>query len=96
MVPNELGLRLGSPLVASTSVGWGDARATFRVRLSDGRELAARRIDGSDAHVVARHRAAVMIRLAGAGLPVPIPDVMEADDGAWLTSEWVHGETGAA
>ena len=44
MVPNELGVRLGSPLVGSTAVGWGDAAATYRIELSDGRVLAAHRI----------------------------------------------------
>ncbi len=96
MVPNELGARLGSPLVSSTAVGWGDAAATYRIELSDGRVLAARRIGGPDPVATARHRAAVMVRLADAGLPVPAPEVSEADGAAWLTSEWVDGETGAA
>jgi aminoglycoside phosphotransferase (APT) family kinase protein len=96
MVLEGLAVRLGSTMVGSTAVGWGDAAATYRIEMSDGRVLAARRLDGPTASATAHQRAAVMIRLASEGLPVPHPTVVGSEDGTWLVTPWIDGNTGAA
>src|SRR3954452_12151943 len=94
----SLAEQLGAALVASSPVGWGDARATSRLVLSDARVVAARRFSGTSAHSDARRMAAVMGRLRDSGIPVPRADAIEDPFGsvAWLITPWVEGDTGAA
>jgi len=88
--------RLGSPLRAAEPVGWGDARATHRLSLADGRSYAARRFAGPGriAHIGKVVR--IMSRLADAGLPVPTPTIVETLAAPWLVTPWIEGETGAS
>jgi aminoglycoside phosphotransferase (APT) family kinase protein len=91
----DVGASLGSNLVAAEPVRWGDARATFRVVLADGRVFAARRMARADA-AQARQVAATMGVFANAGLPT-VPPVLTTTPGAtWLSVPWVEGATGAA
>jgi aminoglycoside phosphotransferase (APT) family kinase protein len=87
---------LGARLMAAEPVGWGDARATHRLSLSDGRSVAVRRLRGSGAHARAERIAGLMARLAEAGLPVPPPTIIETAGGPWLVTTWVAGDTGAS
>ena len=74
---------------------WGDANATWRLRLVDGRDLIARRFaagTGADA----RRVAANMTVVARAGIPVPDPRIIEIDGTPWLITNHVEGAVGAA
>lgn len=74
---------------------WGDANATWRMRLVDGRDLIARRFaagTGTDA----RRVAANMTVVARAGIPVPHPRIIEIDGTPWLITNHVDGAVGAA
>lgn len=92
---DHLAGRLGARLVAAEPVGWGDASATYRLSLSDGRSFAARRLAGPESLDRATGIARLMARLAEAGLPVPSPTIVETTGGPWLLTAWVEGETGA-
>ena len=87
---------LGTTVVAVDPVGWGDARATYRLALADGRTVAARWIEETEPTGDVARVAAVMVRLGRAGLPVPDPTIAAAPSGSWLLTSWVDGETGAA
>ena len=93
---NVLAERLGARLQAAEPVGWGDARATQQLALADGRRFAARRFGGPGARPRVVRIAALMTRLAQAGLPVPSPAIVETARGPWLLTAWVDGETGAS
>jgi aminoglycoside phosphotransferase (APT) family kinase protein len=92
----DVARQLGSGLVAAEPVGWGDARATYRLTLADGSTRAGRRFEpgaGDRAHVTGR----LMVRLVTAGLPVPQPTVVTVTGGGrWLVTDWITGETGAS
>src|SRR3954453_17766769 len=94
----SLAEQLGAALVASSTVGWGDARATTRLVLSDGRVVAARRFSGTTGHSDAERMAAVMGRLRDNWIPAPRAAAIGDPSGsvAWLITPWVDGETGAA
>jgi aminoglycoside phosphotransferase (APT) family kinase protein len=97
--PTELGriaALLGSPIRAPEAVAWGDARATHRLSLADGRGFALRRFAGTGANARAERIGRLMSRLAQAGLPVPPPMVVEMPGGPWLLTPWVEGMTGAS
>lgn len=87
---------LGSRILAAEPIGWGDARATHRLSLSDGRRFAARWFVGPETRQRVGRIAGVMTGLARAGLPVPSPTVVETDRGSSLLTAWVDGETGAS
>jgi aminoglycoside phosphotransferase (APT) family kinase protein len=87
---------LGTTVVAVDPIGWGDARATYRLALTDGRTVAARWFDGTGPASDIARIAALMVRLGRAGLPVPDPTIAAAPGGSWLLTSWVGGETGAA
>jgi aminoglycoside phosphotransferase (APT) family kinase protein len=92
----SLARSLGSRLAEWVRPGTGDAGATFRVGLVDGRTLAGRRISGPTARTSAERLAASMRRVRAAGLPVPEPRVHASGDVTWLCTEWVVGDSGAA
>ena len=97
--PAELGdlaALLGSSIRASEPVAWGDAHATHRVWLADGRSFALRRFAGAKANARAERISRLMSRLARAGLPVPSPIVAEMHGGPWLLTPWIEGMTGAS
>lgn len=87
--------RLGARLRAADPVEWGDARATHRLSLTDGRTFAARRFTVDNPHARVERIGRLMTRFADAGLPVPSPTIVETVGGAWLLTRWVDGETGA-
>jgi aminoglycoside phosphotransferase (APT) family kinase protein len=93
---DEVADRLGTRLRAAEPVGWGDARATYRLSLADGRSVAARRVMGNEPRARVEHIGRLMTGLAGAGLPVPVPTSVETAGGPWLITPWVEGETGAS
>lgn len=95
----ELGLvaeRLGARLRAAEPVGWGDARATYRLLLADGRRFAARRFADPESYAGVERIGRLMTRLARTGLPVPSPTMVDTPEGPWLVTAWVEGETGAS
>lgn len=92
---DEVADRLGAALVTAEPVGWGDARATHRLSLSDGHAVAARRVTGSAPRARVERIARLMTGLAEAGLPVPVPTIVETAGAPWLVTPWVDGETGA-
>lgn len=95
----DLGLvrdALGSAVAGVSVPGWGDRGATYRLDLADGRRFGARRSAGATGQRDAHRIAAVMVRLAGAGLPVPSPNVLDGIDATWLLTPWIDGDTGAA
>lgn len=87
---------LGSRPVASRAVGWGDAAATHRLDLADGRSVAVRRASGAGSRAVIERAARVMRGLAAAGLPVPVADTVHTPDADYLVTPWIEGVTGAA
>jgi aminoglycoside phosphotransferase (APT) family kinase protein len=93
---DEVAERLGARLRAAEPLGWGDARATHRLSLADGRTFAARRFAGSDSGVRVERIARLMARLSKNRLPVPSPTIVETAGGPWLLTDWVDGETGAS
>ncbi len=93
---DEIAERLGARLLVAQPVGWGDARATHRLSLADGRSFAARRFAGSESRARVERIGRLMTRLAGAGLPVPSPTTIETAGGPWLLTAWVDGEAGAS
>jgi len=94
-VLDDVADRLGTRLEAAEPVGWGDARATSRLFLADGRSVAARRFEGRGSLARVERIARLMGRLAGAGLPVPSPTIVATRAGQWLVTDWVDGRTGA-
>ncbi len=89
---------LGSGLVSAEPAPWGDSAATFRVRLSDDRIVAARYLGGPDALERATVIAARIEHFHGAGIstahpaqPIPAPA-----GGAWLVCPWLDGRLGSA
>jgi aminoglycoside phosphotransferase (APT) family kinase protein len=92
LVAEQLGARLG----AAEPVGWGDARATYRLTLADGHRFAARRFAGPEPLARVAHIGRLMTGLAQAGLPVPSPTIVDTPGGPWLATAWVEGETGAS
>ena len=92
---DEVAERLGAHLRAAEPVGWGDARATHRLSLTDGRSFAARRFAGSEPRARVERIGRLMARLADADLPVPSPTIVETAGGSWLLTAWMDGETGA-
>ena len=89
-------MALGSRSVTSRPVGWGDAGATYRLELSDGRSVAVRRGSGPAASDTIERTARVMRGLAASGLPVPTANVVRASDATHLVTPWIEGMTGAA
>jgi aminoglycoside phosphotransferase (APT) family kinase protein len=86
---------LGSPLVAASTVGWGDAHATLRLLLGDGRAFAVRRLPGPDGSQ-ARRIESTMTRFAAAGLPTADAVLTDTAEATWLAVPWIDGLTGAA
>jgi aminoglycoside phosphotransferase (APT) family kinase protein len=93
---DEVAELLGASLRAAEPVGWGDARATHRLSLTDGRSFAARRFAGSGPRARVARIGRLMSRLAEVGLPVPSSTIVETVGGPWLLTDWVDGETGAS
>jgi aminoglycoside phosphotransferase (APT) family kinase protein len=93
---DAIATNLGSGLAGTAAVGWGDARATWRIDLADGRSVAARRIGGPDRAERAARFTAVVERVSSFGLPVPPVTPVGTPDAVWLVSDWVDGDTGAA
>lgn len=92
---DDVALRLGSPLRMAELIRWGDARATYRLSLADGRSYAARRF-GMGTAARAQRIGLIMTRLGQAGLPVPTPTFVETSGSSWLLTPWIEGETGAS
>jgi aminoglycoside phosphotransferase (APT) family kinase protein len=90
----EVAERLGGRLLVAEPVGWGDARATHRLSLADGRTFAARRFAGQESGTRVERIGRVMVRLAEAGLPVPKPTTIETAGAQWLLTDWADGEPG--
>lgn len=93
-----LGRDLGSTATAADPVPWGDAGATVRLTLADGRVVAARRLTGVDAPIRAAIVAARSDRFTAAGIDVPHPVAVlgpTADGSTWLTAPWRAGVVGA-
>ena len=88
--------RLGARLLAAEPTGRGDAGATRRITLADGRTLAARYLAGDGAATRTEAMRRNMARLAAEGLPVPSPSTVEVGGGSWLLTPWVDGEPGSA
>ncbi len=87
---------MGSSLISSEPVSWGDSASTYRIDLADGRAIAARRSIGPDALAMTERLAAVMAMAAAGRLPIPTADVVATVHSVWLVSPWIEGETGAA
>ena len=88
---------LGSSLRMSSPVTLGTATETHRLILGDGRVLAAQRVEGPDAALRAATGAALVPRLAAAGIPVPgTALVVEVGPDSWLVTAWVDGQSGRA
>ena len=86
---------LGASLGAAEPVGPGDARATHRLTLADGRSFAARQFSTSVQRERIEQIASLMTRLGALGLPVPTPTVVETGGHGWLVTPWIDGETGS-
>ena len=91
----DVAAALGSPLAAAEPVGWGDARATFRLTLANGSKYAVRRLPGHH-DTLARRIASTAAVFADAGLPAPRATVIQATAATWLSVPWIDGTTGAA
>lgn len=89
---------LGSVVVGAESVLWGDAGATVRLTLADGRVVAARRLIGPDALERATIVARRTDRFAAAGIEVPHPVAVHTPSvgTTWLIAPWRGGKVGAA
>ncbi len=92
----EIAQLLGSSVRTAEPVAWGDAGATQRLSLADGRRLAVRRFAGAGAVGRAERISLLMTRLAQAGLPVPSPMVVEIPGGPCVLTPWIEGDTGAS
>lgn len=94
---SDLATRLGSGIAEVIPARWGDTRAVTRVRLADGRDLAARRLVGPAAGDEADRlvRAAAHLQTAGIHVAWPV-DRYPAADGGWVVTPWVPGPLGAA
>src|SRR4051794_10128778 len=88
--------QLGSAIVTVRSVGVGDARATYRVTLADGRTIAVRGVSGDGAQHRADTMRRHMERFAAAGLPVPPAVTVKAGEGWSLVTPWVDGDRGSS
>src|SRR6266498_600479 len=93
---DEVAERLGARLHCAEPVEWGDARATYRLSLADGRTFAARRFAGGEAGDRVERIGRLMTRLAQAGLPVQSPTIVDTPGGPWLATTWAEGDTGAS
>ena len=94
---SDLAARLGSGIAEVIPARWGDTRAVTRVRLADGRDLAARRLVGPVAGDEADRLARASAHLQVAGIRVAWPvDRYPAADGAWVVTPWVPGPLGAS
>ena len=93
---DEVAERLGASLSGAELVGWGDARSTHRLSLADGRSVAARRVTGNEPRARVEWIGRLMTALAHAGLPVPVPVIVETAAAPWLVTPWVDGATGAS
>jgi aminoglycoside phosphotransferase (APT) family kinase protein len=88
---------LGSTLADATAEPMGDARATWRMVLADGRVASARMLQGASARDQASRLLAVADAAALAGVPAPRPvRVHQVATKTWLSSPWILGESGAA
>jgi aminoglycoside phosphotransferase (APT) family kinase protein len=92
----EVAKRLGGSFQVAEAVGWGDAHATHRLSLADGRSFAARRFSTRGTRARVERIGRLMTRLAECGLPIPFPTIVETDGAVWVLTDWVDGETGAS
>ena len=90
-----LARRLGARLETAQRVGPGDAAATWRITLSDGRSMAARLVAGEGAGERAEGMRRRMAWLAARGVPVPAASVEDGRGGAWLLTPWLPGVPGS-
>jgi aminoglycoside phosphotransferase (APT) family kinase protein len=90
-----LSVRLGTSLGEATRIPWGDANATWRLRLGDGRDVIGRRFAQGEADH-AGSVAAIMTLAVAAGIPVPDVRLVEIDGVPWLITDHVRGSVGAA
>ena len=87
--------RLGTSLDEATRTPWGDANATWRLRLADGRDLVGRRF--ASGHAADPQRVAATMTLAAeSGIPVPDARLITIDGTPWLVTNRVDGAVGAA
>jgi aminoglycoside phosphotransferase (APT) family kinase protein len=91
---DALAAALGSRIVRSGSIPWGDSGPTHRLDLEDGRRVAARWVE-SPSRAVARQAARLMADAAAAAIPVPVPTLLDVVDGTWFVTPWVDGDVGA-
>ena len=85
---------LGSSLREASPMPWGDAGATWRLRLADGRDMMGRRFAAGPANLA--ERVAATMRVAAlAALPVPDVRRLELDGTPWLITRHIEGAVGA-
>lgn len=85
---------LGTRLAGVTSIGWGDARATSRLDLADGRRVAVRRYAGPG-RADADRTAGIMAGVSARGVPVPDATVIQTASASWLVTPWLDGPLGS-
>ena len=86
---------LGSSLVSFEPIPWGDARATWRLDLVDGRRVVARGLPEA-ADATPERTVEVMRSVARAGIPVPTARAVTTERARWLVTDHVPGIVGAA
>ena len=87
--------RVGARLVTAEPAGWGDAGATYRIDLADGRSMAARRIAGEGSAARADAMRRHMVWLGAGGVPVLTARTVDMNDASWLLTPWVDGAPGS-
>lgn len=89
-----LSAALGTSLREASRMPWGDANATWLLRLGDGRDVVGRRFAQGSA-APAERQAAIMHAVRGAGIPAPEVRLIEIESARWLVSNRVKGGVGA-
>lgn len=91
----SLAATLGTTLLASEPMAWGDASATWRLDFGDGQRVVVRRFERSE-----RGRAETIVECmrsaASAGIPVPRAMSASTATSCWIVSDHVPGTIGAA
>jgi aminoglycoside phosphotransferase (APT) family kinase protein len=88
---------LDGEIAEAEPVGWGDAAATWRLTLVDGRRFAARRLAGDGADRRAERMTRVFAALRRSRLPTPdhVARWSPHPGVAWVVTTWVDGAIGA-
>ncbi len=85
---------MGARFARASPIAWGDAGATHRVDFEDGRRVAARLVEPTrrESTMLAARR---MTAAGQAGLPVPVPTLVDVDGTVWFVTSWIDGDVGA-